>query len=103
GGRKLSLGGKDNRGGTHARRRGDPSRLRVSFGKPGFRGSGGCGGADLHRPFGGLDPRNGVEGRCQAADGKGGRARGAWLPWRGTGDRRPGLKGQRNRLTGKTE
>ena len=80
-------------------RRGDPSRLRLPVGKPRFRRPGDGGGAGLHRPVGGVDPRHGAEGRRQAADGKGRRAGGARLSRRGAGAGAARHQGARDRLS----
>ena len=56
-------------------------------------------GPGVHRPVGPGDPRHGTEGRRQAADGEGRRARGARLSRRGAGAGAARHQGARDRLS----
>ena len=75
-------------GGAATRRGGDPSRLRLPVGECRLRRGLRRGRARLHRPAAGGDPRDGLEGGGQGADGAGRRAAGARLSRRRPGRRR---------------
>ena len=76
---------RDPRRGAPLRRRGDPSRLRLPVGERRLRRGLRRRGHRLHRPAGRGDPRHGLEGRGQDADGARRRAAGAGLSRRGAG------------------
>ena len=100
GGRELSQGRCDRRGGAGDRGRGGASGLRLPVGEPGLRRGGRGGGARLHRAAGGGDPGDGAEGRGQGADGGGRGAGGAGLSRRGSGRRAARGGGRGDRLSG---
>ena len=84
-----------------AQRRGShPSRLRLPLGERGFRGSLRGRRADFRGAARPGDPRHGLESHRQGADGKGRRAHGARLSWRGAGYRDLRARGEADRLSG---
>ena len=91
-------GERIHRGGESHWRRSHPSRLWLPLGEPGFRGAVEAAGLASSAPRQGH-PCHGAQGCRQAADGKGGRARGARLSRRSAGTRRSRRQGQRDRLS----
>ncbi len=98
--RELSQGRPHHRGGARYRRRSDPSRLWLPFGKRRLRRSRRASRADLDRSAPRSHPRHGPQGRRQGADGKERRAGDARLSWRGPVGENAQGRGEEGRLSG---
>ena len=98
--RQLPARRSDHRRGEGDRRAGDPSRLRLPVRERAFRRGLRARGHRLHRPAAGGDPRDGLEGRGQGADGEGRRAAGARLSRRRPGSGAARSEAADDRLSG---